>query len=609
MDYIDLRKVKEEKRRNSYFKSVRNEQSVLKRVATYATVGAIAGFVGGLVILMPAALAVAAVGPAVLPYVTTNIVYGTATVVPPLLAQHYGVLRKDNKLGKAERKIQSAAKLQLKLMSGKLSDKKYNRLINKRDNKLEYFNSVYASYQRKTQKLARKLNARYDLKTKELIENDTERTGLFAGFTDKGSFLYNRNLKKFNKASKILENLEDDKIKFEKIRAGVSAHEYKKYLEENKKMPKVIKAAKGFGSKASALKDGLKSASTYVYGTSKGAITRAKTKLGVMLSKGKAAPVDFSYVRRDSDDLSLLEQLRMSFQTEAIQRDENKILPFFFKKNNAFVLQPRKIKNPLLTKNDYLELLQNESIKVTPFVVSNKVELSDYVKFYFGTNFEDKANNICKNLLLAEKEFENAQKFMQVNSMNTLTNNTKYRIQYDFDNPKISITKEFDEIQDGLIYTRFIQSIATKLLKDKQCDSFRVSTWQKQPLMPYVPITEFSVFAENEEQLVDINEKMRNSFMKEFKNLQRNDYLVNAKPSKLTTVELVQEIEKMSKNGDYKIKDIENIYSKLPQYDINSYIGDTILPDGTSFMEREKEYFRNQFSPSIRENEKNRTNA
>ena len=210
---------KRENENKNYFRVVRDNLSLSKRTATYLGIGTIAGGIGALTMLIPA------IGPIIAAptyftvlSVSSNLVGAAVFGGVPLVAQHYAILRKDNKLYQAERAIQSAGKLQVKLhdKGDKISDRKFAKLSAKRDKKLQRFEKVYNTYQRKTEKLAKKANVKYDVVKDETIDLNTKST-LIGKMTDTGSFINNRRRKKFLKAARIYRDLHEDKVDFYRI--------------------------------------------------------------------------------------------------------------------------------------------------------------------------------------------------------------------------------------------------------------------------------------------------------------------------------------------------------------------------------------------------------
>ena len=278
---------KRENENKNYFRVVRDNLSLSKRTATYLGIGTIAGGIGALTMLIPA------IGPIIAAptyftvlSVSSNLVGAAVFGGVPLVAQHYAILRKDNKLYQAERAIQSAGKLQVKLhdKGDKISDRKFAKLSAKRDKKLQRFEKVYNTYQRKTEKLAKKANVKYDVVKDETIDLNTKTT-LIGKMTDTGSFINNRRRKKFLKAARIYRDLHEDKVDFYRIKNGKDMEAFKENLNARKVSHRVASGATAVGHKA-------KSGATAVGSASKNGILKAGAKINSRLhgvGKSKSA--------------------------------------------------------------------------------------------------------------------------------------------------------------------------------------------------------------------------------------------------------------------------------------------------------------------------------
>ena len=297
------------------------------------------------------------------------------------------------------------------------------------------------------------------------------------------------------------------------------------------------------------------------------------------------------------DDMSLFDQLCNTANLYGKVNENNELFRFDEKTKSYETLQPRVIKNPLITKEKYFANLQNESINSHPYAVSKKADLESYVNFYETTKYSNQMNDIASDVVDFRDAYDKTRNYVAENSIK-VPNNQNIVVQLDLDEPNFTEFKTFDNVQDALVYTRFAQKLGANAYEDSKCNGFRITTWQQEPNGAYSPVVPFCTKVSSDAELEQSNEQMRNSFLREIKTLQRNAYMMNRETSKTSTIELIQSIESMSGNEKLSKEQVEQLYKNLPTFDLNTLVGDEKAIDSEDFSKLDQEFYARQFVKS-----------
>lgn len=627
MNGINLMKIKKERENKDYFHVVRRDLSTYKRVGSYLSFGAIAGIGGCAIMLMPA------VGPLIAaPTLYTALAYstniaGAALLGATPLAAHVGFMHIDNRLRKAERGIKKATAIEVRMQEGRdtMSDARYAKLSRKRDEGLMRFNKAYEIYERKTNRLARKLGYTYDVETQTLNEIDGSKA-----LDKKGTFLHNRRLKKFNRVSRWYDDLHEDLTDYNNLKAGIGVDEYKKNIAENRARARAKRGAiHGYDvTKRGAVRGydaskygGVVMANAVLRGadwTARHGKSGAKKTANVLKKtygavKGKLAHKDVAptiddsayYTPKEStftppayrlnpvDEMTLFDQLMFSAQMATPTIKDNGLIKYDPKDNSYHVVQPRIVRNPLINSQKYIESLQSQDISECPYAYKD-VSMQDYANYYEGTDSEEKMHAILNDYVDIEKKFADVQDMLEEESIKAETSG-QFVIQLDLNNPKFTINKVFNDVQEAVAYTRFANALGANAYNNGDCDKFRITTWEKEQEGGYTPVVELSTVVTNDKELEASEEKMRNAFLREMRTIHRNAYVLTGEASASPTVCILRDIENLANGKSYKAKEIEEMYRNLTDIDLNTLVGDASV-NGAEYKQRELEFDIKQFS-------------
>ncbi len=606
----NLRQFKTERENKDYFRTVRNNLSLRKRTASYLAVGAIAGVGGGLAMLIPA------IGPLIaaptyltLLSVSTTLVGGAVLTGVPLAAQ-YALLRKDNKLYKAERGIQSAAKIQTKLNEKEYTDRQYARMIRKRDKKLEKFQKVYDTYERKTQKLAGKVHGVYNVEAKELNTDDNYVPGRLGRFTDKGSFVYNRRMKKFAKYRPIFDELHEDLVDFQNIRDrnGTSVEDFKANLHERSVPQRTVRGAKKVGHATKTGAGYVASGAGYVYGHSKNGLKRVYGATKGFYNNHSHREYESSYgsnpafgmpnyIERNASGMSIYEQLRESAASFGLSDSKGELTRYNTRKKTYEVIQPKVIRGGMMNKENYFEHLQNESIHSHPFPIHNRVTMQDYQEFYDreDANLSNNMSSIANSYSNFEKRFNDAQDYIDKESIETKLGNGEIFVQLDIDKPNFTVYKRFDDLQKAMAYTRCLEKFGADKFRNKECDGFRMTTWEKELDGTYTPVKDLCTKVSDEKELELSEKAMQNAFIREMYLLHLNNYIKSNGTSPASTLEVIQGIDDLAGYDKLSAKELLERVKNMPAININELKGNENELDDKTLSELDKEFYTRQF--------------
>ncbi len=612
---MNLRTYIVERENKDYFRAARNDLSLKKRTASYITVGAVAGVGGALAMLVPA------IGPLIaaptyftLLSVSTTLVSGAVLTSVPLAAQ-YALLRKDNKLYKAERSVQKAAKIQAKLEDKDYSDRKYASLTKKRDKNLAKFNRVHDMYATKTKRLAAKLYATYDVEKHELNADDAvyaeaeAKTGL-GRFTAPGSRIYDHRMKKFEKYRRVYDELHEDYVDYHNIegKVGTSVQDFKDNMAYRSARKKTVRGAKKVAG-ATALGIGaVGRTGIYAYGASKGALKRFYAKHFMHEYESSYDSPEATgmpaYVERSTGDMNIFARLRLVAESIGSANTEDELVAYNPKKDVMESLQPRFVRSPLMTKEKYLDKLQNESVEKMPLPVRKGVSLGDYEGFYKEVKekpeYADRMKNIADAYSDFNKSVSNAERYLDKESIDGTVVNSKYYVQLDLDSPNVSIYKEFDDLQKAYVYTRNLESFGAENFKNKNCSGFRITSWKKEGFNTYSVNTGLSTKVTSEKELEESQKQMHSAFLKEMFELHRTYYIKTDETSPSSTVEIIKVIEEMTGNGTFTKEELVEELRSMPSLSINTPTAEEHEIKGKPTSEINKEFMSKQFDRTAR---------
>lgn len=592
---INLVDYKRDTHNKDYFRAVRNDNSTTKRVGTYAVSSVIVGGIAGAIFLIPA------IGPLVAtPTLMTALAYSGNLVFAGVVGGigygiHKSILHKDNVLSKAEKSIQTAGKIEKKFADYKnqgeyLSDRKYAKMIKKRDKKLMYFDSVHDMYHRKVARLASKLG--YKLSDNYIKDRSTNPFVVETDTTklkqkSKLEWLEGRRTKKLIKNFEKLDDLHEDYLDYLGIKGNdISVlEEFSANLDERRVINRTKRGVSTLKNRIFSSQPKSKIKNLF---NKKNIINDLATDdanfVSALTGDKTSAP---AYVA--VDDMPLFEQLVMSAQIVASNRERLNLIKH--EEDYVECVQPRVALSTLTSKQGYMKSLQKESISLAPFPILDKVSCEDACEYYNGSKFEDKMKGIKSAIESMQASSKELGEY--IDTQNLDTNTTHFLVQLDFDNPKFTITKEFDNVQKALAYTQLAESTAREQRSIDNCEAYRVTTWSKEANKPYQISLSLSSFVYDDKSMEQSKEKMYNAYLSETENLHRSLKLNEDRELKDSTTMIIKTIN--SKTGmPTAEKEIVNSFAKLPTFGLNTFIADE-LGGAEPFSERDKKFRKEQF--------------
>ncbi len=646
---INLLEYKRETHNKDFFRAVRNDSSIAKRVGTYAVSSVIVGGLAGAIFLLPA------VGPLVAaPTLITALSYSGNFVLAGLAGGvgysiHRSLLHKDNVLSKAEKSLQKAAKIEKKFADYKennrdMSDRKYARMIKARDRKLMYFDTVHDVYHRKVDRLATKLG--YKL-SDEYIKDRTANP--FVAETDaemlkkqgRSEWLNNRRAKKLVKKFEKLDDLHEDYLDYLGIKGNDMSQleEFSKNLDQRRVINRTkrgLSAIKGkiFNPESAAErqkkreereKEDTAGNPTIHTPSPKGGISTPKPaaaektswfskwfrKSASAATAGAAStgkPVVIGETAHDTSfedalendqtiapayvdvsDLSLFDQLVMSAQIVASDRDRLNLVKH--NEDSVECIQPRFAFASLSTKKGFMKSLQKESVSNAPYPIADKVTVDDACEYYKGSYGKE-----MQGIKAAVKNLKDVSNLLDVyiDSQNLDTNGTQFLVQLDFDNPKFTVTKEFDNAQKALAFTQLAESTAREQKINNNCDGYRITTWTKRENEAYQVALPLSAVVVDPITMEQAKERMYNSYLYETMNLHRTLCIVEDRKIKDSTTEIIKIINSYTGMPTSE-KEIVKSIERMPMLGVNTLIADEIALDAETFSKRDKQFRKEQF--------------
>jgi len=643
---INLLDYKRETHNEDYFRAVRNDNSLAKRVGTYAVSSVIVGGLAGAIFLLPA------VGPLVAaPTLMTALAYSGNLMLAGVAggvgySVHRSILHKDNVLSKAEKKLQKVAKIEKKFADAKeankeISNRKFARMIKSRDRKLMYFDTVHDMYHRKVDRLATKLG--YKL-SDEYIKDRTANP--FVAETDaeklkkqgRSEWLNNRRAKKLVKSFEKLDDLHEDYLDYLGIKDLEKLEEFSANLDERRVINRTKRGLSTLKNKVYNTESAVERANkreerakererereenntgngqgttnettrkdspfSRIVTATKSAGSSVKNKIGKYFEKnGTPYEYDEEFVENlrndttsapeyavDVSELPLLDRIIMAGQIVASDRDRLNLVKR--NENDVLCMQPRFAFDKFATKKGFMKSLQRESVSNAPFPIADKITCDDACEYYADSYGEQ-----MQGIKSAVKRLDDASNSLDafIDAQNLDTNGTQFLVQLDFDNPKYTVTKEFDNAQKALAFTQLAESTAREQKNENNCDAYRITTWTKHENEPYQVSLPLSCLVVDPMTMEQARERMYSSYLHETMNLHRTLYMAENRKIKDSTTEIIKKINSYTGMSTTEKEIVESI-SKLPTFGVNTLIGDEFGADAKTFSEREKQFLRNQF--------------
>lgn len=632
---VNLLEYKRETHNRDYFRAVRNDSSIAKRVGTYAVSSIIVGGLAGAIFLLPA------VGPLVAtPTLLTALSYSGNLALAGVAggigySVHRSLLHKDNVLVKAEKDIQKAAKIEKKFADYEekgvdISDRKFARMIKARDRKLMYFDTVHDMYHRKVDRLATKLGYKLSddyIKDREsnpfVAETDAEK------LKKKGKieWLNDRRAKKLVKKFEKLDALHEDYLDYlgiagndltkleefsenlderrvinrtkrglstlkNKIYSPESADERKRKREESEKgdtsrTSKPIRFPGRFGAVPESESESTKKTPWFSKWVRKPepVATAGTNAFEDALENDESVAPGYG----DINDLSLFDQLVASAQIVASNRGRLNLVKY--NEDTVECIQPRFAFTALSTKKGFMKSLQKESISNAPFPIADKITSDDACEYYVGSEY----GKGMKEIKSAVKTLNEASNKLDeyIDTQNLGTNGTQFLVQLDFDNPKFTVTKEFDNAQKALAFTQLVESTAREQKIKKNCDAYRITTWTKHENEPYQVSLPLSAVVVDPITMEQAKDRLYSSYLYETMNLHRTLFMVEDRKIKDSTTEIIKTINGFTGMPTSE-KEIVKSIEKLPTFGVNPLTADEISLDAQTFSKLDKQFRKEQ---------------
>ena len=615
---VNLLEYKRETHNKDYFRAVRNDSSIAKRVGTYAVSSVIVGGLAGAIFLLPA------VGPLVAaPTLLTALTYSGNLVLAGLAGGigysiHRSLLHKDNVLSKAERRIQKAAKIEKKFVDyenaeKEISDRKFARMIKTRDRKYMYFDTVHDMYHRKVDRLAAKLGYKLsDEYTKNREANpfvaETDPTKMKK--VSNIEWLNNRRAKKLIKNFEKLDDLHEDYLDYLGIKGNdlTQVEEFSANLDERRiinRTKRGLSAIKNkiYSPESAAEREKKRQERENARKTPTPTVVAADTNSSTAKRTSKRTMNDFSIedaLRNDGtvapeytnvNDMSLFDQIVMSAQIVSSNKDRLNLVKYDEEKIES--MQPRFAIAALSTKQGYMKALQRESVSNAPYPIMDKVTCDDACKYYKDSEPKNyRAMTCIKNELETMlKNSEQLEKY--IDKQNLDTQGTEFLVQLDFDDPKYSINKKFDNAQKALAFSQLAECTASKLRKNNECDAYRITTWTKEAEKPYQASLNLSSVVVDNLTMKQATDRMYTAFLSETMNLHRTLSIVEDRKIKDSTVDIIKVINSYTGHTTDEREILASI-NKLPTLGLNTLIAEEIMLDDKTFSERDKLFRKEQ---------------
>lgn len=621
---MNLLEYKRDNHNRDYFRAVRNDNSMAKKIGTYAVSSVIVGGLAGAVFLFPAIAPIAAS-----PTLLTALAYSGNLVLAGVAGGagyglHRAVMHKDNKLSKAEKSIEKAAKIENKLNKYRdgdrdnISDRKYAKLTRQRDRKLMYFDTVHDIYHRKVDKLATKLGFKL---SDEYIKDRTANP--FVAETDtaklaqvgSSAWMNTRREKKLIKSFEKLDDLHEDYLDYlgisgsdlsvvedysnnlderriiNRTRRGLTTLKNKVYNPESaaerakRKAEREEEKARTREDKErtredrdrardeermkkdaerKAREETLKEEKT----KKKEEKDRAREEEKAKRKEGKDKRrndretgdgyYDFDEYNRGEEagfgatapqfvksfnQMSIFDQMVIALGKQGMSDPRVGLIRF----NNGAMecIQPRYAFDTLSTKGGYMKALKKESVSYAPFPISEKVSGEDAIKYYEKTDDDkvgEKMENIDKALTKMDKQFEKCEEYLDAQGVDTRAQNSEILVQLDFDNPKYSTHRTFDDVQKAIAYTQFVEATARRQMQGENCDAYRITTWSKEGDNAYSVTLPFCGVVTGKQSMKEDKTRFNGALIDEVYNLYRNEYIFHGQKTKAPTVDIIKTI-------------------------------------------------------------------
>lgn len=628
---MNLLEYKRDNHNKDYFRAVRNDNSMAKKVGTYAVSSVIVGGLAGAVFLFPAIAPIVAS-----PTLLTALAYSGNLVLAGVAGGagyglHRAVMHKDNKLSKAEKSIEKAAKIEKKLNKYRdgdrdnISDRKYSKLTRQRDRKLMYFDTVHDIYHRKVDKLATKLGYKLsdgyikDRTAKPFVaETDTAKLAQVGS----NAWMNARREKKLIKSFEKLDDLHEDYLDYlgisgndlsvvedysnnldkrriiNRTRRGLTTLKNKVYNPESaaerakRKAEREAEKERTREDKDRAREDKDRARGEEKEKKDTARRTRQETreeernkkkeeKERAREEKERAREeqkakrkeekdkrrneketgydyYDFDKYNREEEagfgavapqfvksfnEMSIFDQMVIALGKQEMSDPRVGLVRY----NNGTMecIQPRYAFDTLSTKGGYMKALKKESVSYAPFPISEKVSGEDAIKYYekaVGNEVGEKMENIDKALIKMNKQFEKCEEYLDAQGVDTRAQNSEILVQLDFDNPKYSTHRTFDDVQKAIAYTQFVEATARRQMQGENCDAYRITTWSKEGDNAYTVTLPFCGVVTDKQSMKEDKTRFNGALIDEVYNLYRNEYIFHGQKTKAPTADIIKTI-------------------------------------------------------------------